>query len=606
MAHDFPQNIIKKMMSKLVIVLCGLIWSLATFALSGQAYMDRFNKYYAWYQNIPITPSQEFLDFVKENAPLSNKLRDKWLYELARTKDWNSFNTYYQPSNDINLACYKHLAEFNSGQQKEALKNAIPLWLSGNSQPTPCNTLFDLLVKSDDFDQNLITQRIALALEKRNVPLALYLLKQYKTPHLQEIKALTAVQQNSMNISKLDATGLNSYFYLYGLKRMVSVNMDKALLIWQQPKTKKILNNAQQQDFLAHIALYKAMRNHADALEWFTKVKPQFYNDVLLDWQIRFALKNHDWQHVIELINDSKNKEIPCWQYWLARSLEEQGKKDQAIAIYDSLSKNRQYYGFLASIRLKKTPNFENEKPITNFDALRPYQPLITQIKTLYNSKQSVQASRLLNDFISELPKDEASALVYWVDSDLQWHGKSVYLSNNETLNNQLALRFPLAYKDIVKMYAKKYSIAPEFVYAIIRQESSFREDAVSSAGARGLMQVMPYTAKVVSKADKIPYSDQKQLFLSQKNINIGVAYLQQLAKRFSNHPVLVAAAYNAGPKQVVYWLRTHPPKEIDLWIETLPWQETRNYLKNIMAFYVVYQYRLNQRPNLSHFLAPL
>jgi soluble lytic murein transglycosylase len=212
----------------------------------------------------------------------------------------------------------------------------------------------------------------------------------------------------------------------------------------------------------------------------------------------------------------------------------------------------------------------------------------------------------MLNDFISELPKDEASALVYWVDSDLRWHGKSVYLSNNETLNNQLALRFPLAYQETVKRYASQYSIAPEFVYAIIRQESGFREDAVSTAGARGLMQVMPYTARVVSKADKIPYSDQNQLFLFQKNINIGVAYLQQLAKRFSNHPVLVAAAYNAGPKQVVYWLKTHPPKEIDLWIETLPWQETRNYLKNVMAFYVVYQYRLNQKPNLSAFLTPL
>jgi soluble lytic murein transglycosylase len=181
-----------------------------------------------------------------------------------------------------------------------------------------------------------------------------------------------------------------------------------------------------------------------------------------------------------------------------------------------------------------------------------------------------------------------------------------VYLSNNETLNNQLSLRFPLAYKNTIEIYAKKYLIAPEFVYAIIRQESGFREDVVSSAGARGLMQVMPNTASVVSKIDRIPYNDQKQLFLSQKNINIGVAYLQQLTKRFSNHPVLVAAAYNAGPKQVVYWLKNHPPKEIDLWIETLPWQETRNYLKNVMAFYVVYQYRLNQRPNLNNFLAPL
>lgn len=594
-------------MKKLILMLLGLSWSIISFALSGQAYMDRFNAYYAWYQNLPITPPSEFLDFVKESTPLANKLRDKWLYELARIKDWNNYNTYYQPTNDINLVCYKQIAEFNLGNYSEALKNSIPIWLTGNSQPQPCNALFDLLLKRDDFDQNLITQRIALALDKRNVQLARYLLKLYKTPHLQQIQALTAIYQNPANINNLSpGEELNDYIYLYGLKRMVSINMDKALQMWQQQKTKKILTEAQQQEFLAHVALYKAMRNHPDAPIWFSKVKPQFYNDVLLDWQIRLALKNNDWRHVVELINDSKNKDAPCWQYWLARALEEQGQKAEANAIYEPLSKSRQYYGFLASIRLKRIPSFENEKPVTNLEALKPYQLFIDQVKSLYSSKQSVQASRLLNDFISELPKDEASALVYWVDSELQWHGKSVYLSNNETLNNQLLLRFPLAYKDTVKAFAKKYSVAPEFVYAIIRQESGFREDAVSSAGARGLMQVMPYTAGVVSKADKIAYSDQKQLFLFQKNINIGVAYLKQLTKRFSNHPVLVAAAYNAGPKQVVYWLRTHPPKEIDLWIETLPWQETRNYLKNVMAFYVVYQYRLNQRPNLNEFLTPL
>lgn len=594
------------MINKLMILLCGLCWSVISLALSGQAYMDRFNTYTVWNQNLPPTPTQEFLEFIKGTTPLSNKLREKWLYELARTKNWNSFNIYYQPSKDINLVCYKQIAAFTLGQQKEALKDSIPLWLTGNSQPQPCNTLFDLLLKDDNFNQNLITQRISLALDKRNIQLARYLLKQYKTPHLAQILTLTSIYQNPTNINKLSSGELNDHFYLYGLKRLVSINMNQALKLWEQVKNKHLLSDAQKQDFIAHIALYKAMRNHEDALAWFAKVKPQYYNDVLVDWQIRFALKNYDWKRVAELINNSKNKDTPCWQYWLARSLEEQGKKEQAIAIYEPLAKNRQYYGFLASIRLKKTPSFENEKPSTNLESLKLYQPVTEQVKTLYISKQSVQASRLLNDFISELPKDEASALVYWVDSDLQWHGKSVYLSNNETLNNQLSLRFPLAYKNTIEMYAKKYVIAPEFVYAIIRQESGFREDVVSSAGARGLMQVMPNTASVVSKMDRIPYNDQKQLFFSQKNINIGVAYLQQLTKRFSNHPVLVAAAYNAGPKQVVYWLRNHPPKEIDLWIETLPWQETRNYLKNVMAFYVVYQYRLNQRPNLNGFLAPL
>ncbi|MDP3267519.1 MAG: transglycosylase SLT domain-containing protein [Legionella sp.] len=593
-------------MNKLLVVLCGLCWSLTSFALSGQAYMDRFYKYTAWYTNIPVTPSPEFLEFVRETSPLANKLREKWLYELARIKNWASYNLYYQPSNDINLMCYDQIAKLNLGRVDDVLKESIPIWLTGESRPPSCNSLFDVLLKHEHFDQNLITQRIALALDKRNIQLARYLLKQYKIPRIEEIEALNSVYQKPDNIINLKKSELSDNLYLYGLKRLVSVNMDQALKLWHSAKLKRILSEANEQAFLSHVALYKAMRNSNDAVAWFAKVKPQFYNNVLLDWQIRFALKNRDWPHVAELINKSNEKDNPCWQYWLARAFEEQGKKADATMIYQTLAKTRQYYGFLASIRLHQKPSFENEKPSTSMDSLKPYQPVIDQVKTLYTTHQSLAASRLLNDFISELPKDEASALVYWVDSELQWHGKSVYLSNNDTLNNQLSLRFPLAYQDSVKKYAKEFSIPPEFVYAIIRQESGFREDVTSPAGARGLMQVMPATARVVSKASKIPYSDQNQLFLSQKNINIGSAYLKHLTARFSNHPILIAAAYNAGPSQVVYWLKNHPPKEIDVWIETLPWQETRNYLKNVMAFSVVYQYRLNQKPDLTPYLTPL
>ncbi|RUR09383.1 transglycosylase SLT domain-containing protein [Legionella sp. km772] len=593
-------------MKKFIILMCGLFWSMASFSLSGQAYMDRFNTFTAWYQQLPLVPSPAFLEFVKESSPLANKLRDKWLYELARTKDWQRYVDYYQPTSDINLVCYNQIARYNLGHEEQVLKDSAPIWLIGESRPQACNTLFDLLLKNDKFDQNLITQRITLALDKRNISLARYLLKHYKIPHPKEADQLSAIHQRPMLITTLEPSEFNSNLYLYGLKRLVSLNMDQALKIWNLPKSKLIMNEAHQQAFLAHVALYKAMRNSEDTLSWFNKIKPQYYNDVLVDWQIRFALKLGHWQRVEQLINNSKNKDLPCWQYWLARALEAQGKKEEAQAIYAPLAKSRQYYGFLASLRLNQKPSFENEGVTTDLNTLKPYQPIIDQIKAFHAAKQDTQASRLLNDFISELPKEDASALVYWVDSSLQWHGKSVYLSNNEKLNNQLSLRFPLAYQNAVKMYAKQYNIPPEFVYAIIRQESGFREDVVSFAGARGLMQVMPRTASVVSKMSKIPYSNQDQLFLSQKNINIGIAYLQQLTKRFSNHPVLVAAAYNAGPRQVVYWLKNHPPKEIDLWIETLPWQETRNYLKNVMAFAVVYQYRLNQKPNLTPFLTHL
>lgn len=593
-------------MRKILFILLVLSEFAIAHAASGQAYLDRFMAYIQWSQNLPHQPEPNFIAFIDSDTPLSIKLREKWLYQLARQKDWANFTKYYRPSADINLQCFAQTANFNQGNRAEILSKTRLLWLTGNFQPPSCNALFDLMVKMDNFDEHLITQRIILALENRNIDLARYLLKQYKQPRLKDEQLLVAIYQNPTRIAQLEPGELHDYFYLFGLKGMIATHIDQAIRYWQDNKTQQFLNEAQQQSFLVQLVLYKAMRGHNDEPFWFAKIKPIFYNAAILDWQIRFALKNQNWEQVEYLVNQSPDKDKPCWQYWLARALEAKGETAKASYIYQSIAKNRHYYGFLASMRLHKTPNFENEKPVYDLNVLKPYQPFTDSIKALYYSKQPLQASRLLNDFISELPKEEKSALIYWVATALQWYGKSVYLSSTEELNNQLTLRFPIIHYDTVKEYAKTYQVPPEFIYAIIRQESGFREDVVSPAGARGLMQVMPYTATVVAKHEKISYFHKDQLFSSQKNINIGVAYLKQLNNRYNHHPVLIAAAYNAGPRQVNYWLKNHPPKEMDIWIDTLPWHETRNYLKNIIAFYAVYQYRLQLRPDLQTFMEPL
>nr|HAT8714771.1 transglycosylase SLT domain-containing protein [Legionella jordanis] len=574
-------------------------------ATSGTDYLNRFMTYSKWSQNLPTQADAEFLAFIDGDTPLAQRLREKWLYQLVRQKDWDTYSKHYKPSNDVNLQCFALMAKYQLGNHQEALTGAIPLWLNGDSQPPGCNALFNLLL-TENFDEKLITKRLALALDKRNLGLSHYLLKQYKPARLKEVQILDGIWQSPGRITQLQPGELHDLFYLFGLKRMVSINMDQAIKLFNSSKTRSMLNHAEQQDFLAHLVLYKSMRNSKDTDYWFSKIEPAYYNDLLLDWQIRYALKRQRWSEVIRLVNYSKEKDNPCWQYWMARALEAKGEHNKAKEMYQSVSKSRNYYGFLASLRLKTKPNFENEPPVKDPSILKPYQPITENVKTLYLSKQALQASRLLNDFVMELPKEDKSALAYWLANDLQWHGKSVYLSNTEELNNQLSLRFPLPYRSTVSEYSKNYSIPPEFIYAIIRQESGFRDDVVSPAGARGLMQLMPLTANAVAKHEKISYGDKAQLFSFQKNINIGVAYLRQLSNRYGQHFLLVAAAYNAGPQQVNYWLKNHPPKQIDIWIETLPWRETRNYLKNVIAFYAVYQYRMNAKPDLAAFLKPL
>jgi len=591
---------------KLRLLFCSLIFiSVATHAESGQSYLDKFMTYIHWSQNLPMTPDPEFIAFIDKPSPLTQKLREKWLYQLAKREDWTTYNQYYRDSTDINLQCYQQMALYQQGHHQQAIAGASVLWLHGGSLPKACDALFNLLLSRHELSNQLIDQRIELALEARNISLARYLLKQHNPPRLEDADQLAKTYQNPSKVTQLQSGSLRGQIYLYGLKLLVPRNMNLAIKLWSNPKSQQAMNEKQQQAFLMHVALYKAMRNQDDAPYWFAKVKPAYYSDTLLDWEIRYAIGHKQWKKLIYLINHSKNKDTPAWQYWLARAYQALGQKQQATDLYQQVGQKRNYYGFLANRRLHRQLNFENEPANTDISVLAVYKPITDQVKAFYTSRQSWLAARLLNDFTSELPKHEKSALAYWVAQELHWNGKSVHLSNNDELTNQLQLRFPLAHQTTIANFSQRYHMSQPLIYAMIRQESTFFDDIVSSAGANGLMQVMPNTAKLVAKRAHIPYTNASELFISEKNIHIGVAYLQQLSQQFHGHPVLMVAAYNAGPRQVNYWLKNHPPKEIDIWIETLPWQETRNYLKNVIAFYAVYQYRLHEKPNLDAFMQP-
>ncbi len=590
---------------RMILLVFSLIMQVPCQAETGEAYLDKFLTYERWSQNLPTTANPEFIEFIENQSPLTNKLREKWLYLLAQKKDWVHFNQYYRDSTDTNLQCYQQMALYQLGKHEQAKQSIPGLWLRGSSAPKACNELFELLLKNHEIGDSLIEERIALALDVRNIALVRYLLKVFNPPRLQDIDLIVSIYQKPLKILQLQPGRLHGDFYLFGLKQLIPRNMGLAIKIWNKPRSQLMMNEKQQQTFIAQVALYKAMRNEPDAYVWLEKINPSFCPPALFDWKIRYAISHQNWPKLIYLVEHSPDKDNLAWQYWLARAYESLGAKTKATELYQHIGTKRNYYGFLANNRIAKPYHLENETIDPQPASLAIYQPITDQIKNYYVTHQSWLASRWLNDFSSELSKKEQIALASWVANELHWYGKSVYLSNNKNLNNQLVLRFPLAYQTVIRDLARRNQVTAPLIYAMIRQESTFFEDIISSAGANGLMQLLPVTAKHVAKRERIPYSQPSELFIIEKNLSIGVAYLRQLGKQFGWHPVLMVAAYNAGPKQVNYWLKNHAPEEIDIWIETLPWQETRNYLKNVIAFYAVYQYRLHEKPNVDLFLQP-
>ncbi len=391
----------------------GLITLILSNVAYGNTHLDRFYQYQNWNEQLPEKPSPAFIKFIAEDKPLSHKLKKKWLRHLANKKDWEMFVVFYSPTNDRALNCSALTALYKLGNKKVALSGVKNYWLSGHSQPEACDELFAHLLKESPNRNQLLTQRIELALKEQNIGLAQYLLG--KLPEGEKNKTLLRnIHRTPTNIAKLDeANPLHNDFYLYGLKRMISKDLNQAILFWKHVHANSFLSDEQKQDFLIKLSLYMAMRNHEESERWFAKIDPKNHTDTLIDWQMRYALKAKDWKRVEQLTQMNQDRENLSQQYWLARALEGQGKHEQAKLIYDAIHLQRNYYGFLASLRLNKPLQFEQEIENKNLDVLSPYQGVLQEIEQHYSQNQTLKASRLINDFALELPNDEKSALAY-------------------------------------------------------------------------------------------------------------------------------------------------------------------------------------------------
>ena len=336
-------------------IFCGICLVMTTCASAPPepSYHQRFIAYLSWKNHLPTDPSPIFLAFIDSQAPLSFKLRESWLYALAQAEHWDKFVAHYQPSSDTTLQCFEQFALYQEGLHAQAIAGAKALWLTGNNQPKACDKIFDVLLHKKIINNDLILERIKLALEKNNVTLAKYLISHAELSNPHEERTLDIIQRQPSRITSLTPSMLHSYFYLYGLKRLVSSNPKRALRLWEEAQHKNLLNADQKQHFLSHLALYRALRNKPDAPQWFEKVLPEFYHEGLLDWQIRYSLRQHEWARVKYLIQHSTKQDSPAWQYWLARANEALGNQEQAHKLYQALAQQRQYYGFLASVDRK-------------------------------------------------------------------------------------------------------------------------------------------------------------------------------------------------------------------------------------------------------------
>jgi len=342
-----------------------------------------------------------------------------------------------------------------------------------------------------------------------------------------------------------------------------------------------------------------ALKRHPEALSWLASLTEPDRNDPMVgEWRVRAALDIQSWDAVLNGIHllDDQEQNTSRWRYWRARALEALDQQSQAYDQYWALAQSRSYYGFLAADRLGVTYRFDDQPVSVNDNDIDHLEQLpgMARARELFALGRILDARREwlhTTRSLSEPLLQQAAAIAHqW-----GWHDRAILTMARTRHRDDLALRFPLAYRDKVSREARRQRIDPALAFALIRQESAFTADVRSHAGAMGLMQLMPATARQAARKMGVKLRNRLALTDASTNLKLGMSHLRQVLNRNQNNPVLATAAYNAGEHRVKQWIPKQGIMPADVWAETIPFTETRNYVQNIQLFATIYEQRLGQ-----------
>ena len=390
---------------------------------------------------------------------------------------------------------------------------------------------------------------------------------------------------------------------VYGIERVARRDPKLAAATWERLRTRFAFSVTAVATVHRRIGLSYAFAHEADALVWLNAIPESEMDDRAREWRILSSMLHGEWRRALEhilAIGGGKAMRTPSsqrWRYWMARALESLGRQDDADSIYTQLARERSYYGFLAADRTERDYQL-NHRALEYSDhelRLLVAQPGAMRARELYRLGRSVDARREWHMFTQGM-SDEELARAAKLAHRWGWHGRAIMTVARTPHLDDLEMRFPLAYQDRVLEQARAQRLDPAWLYAIVRQESAFIADARSPAGALGLMQIMPGTGRRLGRSLDKPLKNLRQLLDTDVSLEFGSTYLRILLDKLDEHPILAAAAYNAGLHRVERWRPAQRSISADLWIETIPYRETREYLRRVVAYTTIYEQRLGRK----------
>jgi len=539
-------------------------------------------------------------DFLKryQGTPLEWPMKKRWLIYLAGVGLSQPFLKNYQQGTDTVLDCYALQLRLLNEPAKTVWPEVARLWTVGKSLPKECDALFSRWQKAGQRTPELVWARLTKAADGGDERIIPYL-RTLLPKNLQYLgDKWKQVIENPGLVQRQNFLPLKHRWereiLAYALKKMVWKQPEQALRVWQRYEADAQFTKALRTDVARQFAIALASKDDPRAAKFMPMVPVELKDDLFIQWQLAWLLRQSQWakvqQMLAELPEESRNKDN--LRYWQARVLQEQGQQEQGKQLLSKLAEERSYYGFMAAAKLGLKPSLAH-KPVPvsteQYQAFKKSAAIARMYEWQAIGRPNAAKRELtfLQKYGTEPEKLSAAKYAY----DKGWYDRAIFALADAGYWDDVEMRFPMVFNQEIQRHAKAAQVDPAWAMAITRRESTFIPTAKSPVGAHGLMQIMPQTAKHIT-GRRVPV---QTLYNPNVNIDMGTDYLNYLMRQNNNNLVFATASYNAGYGRVKTWLPKNRQMPLDIWIETIPFKETREYVKAVLAYYQIYNIRMNQ-----------
>jgi len=547
---------------------------------------------------------QDAEDFLRgrENEPVTRDLRRQWYASLAERKQWERLLNNYRDLNDAALRCHALTARIALQRLDTVQATALDLWSKASASLPACEPIFTWLKSQQFLTPALIERRARLALSVGNADFARQLIaglpSELAAPLITWAEFIEQPQKSIAAASNARAKQvIEPAALLDGWIRLARADQDEAMRLYKPLVRAQQLSKEVASRFALELALALSWNRRAEALNYFAKVSAGDIDERAAEWYARAAIWASDWQRttkVIAAMPDALRKKT-SWRYWAARAAEQLGEGRAARNQYTLLLGDDNYYAALAAARLQQpyAPRPESLMIDTEQIAHIEQLPTFLRARELLFTGLRTDAYEEWREGYGKLAVDarvQSIALAaHW-----GWHDQAITTAAQLSVFNDYALLYPHPFDNEINAAATLTTLPAALLYATLRQESLYRVDALSGAGAQGLMQLLPSTAKRTARRWQLP--PPTDLLQPAINIPIGAAVLRDFYKNFGAQTAVALAAYNAGPGAAARWL-TPQPKAADVWIENIPFNETRTYVQRVLWHSVVFGWLATAMP---------